>query len=311
MSSSLEPVARRTRRNRRTILTLRALRATFVAASLALIAPLHAAAPNAFVWKATGKGTTVYLAGSIHMLPKEAYPLNPAFERAFTDADLLVEEVDLAEMLGPEVQMQTLMRGMLPPGQTLEKVLTPTTYAALNKAATDVGAPVEALQRLKPWMIALTLEGLELHNAGFDPELGLDMHFYKLAKSTGKSVQGLETVDYQISRFDDMTMEQQDRLLAESIKEMTTERESVTKLTDAWKSGDAAAVEKVVLADLKADPTLYQRLLVERNRNWLPKIEALFARKTHALVLVGAAHLVGSDGLITLLKAKGYTVEQM
>src|SRR5262245_22470311 len=96
--------------------------------ALAVLAPLYAAAPASFVWKATGKGTTVYLAGSIHMLPKDAYPLSPSFERAFTDSDLLVEEVDLAEMLGPEVQMQTLMRGMLPPGQTLEKVLTPATF---------------------------------------------------------------------------------------------------------------------------------------------------------------------------------------
>src|SRR5689334_15510961 len=76
-------------------------------AALLLIAQLHAAPATSFVWKATGKGATVYLAGSIHMLPQDAYPLHPAFERAFTDADLLVEEVDLAEMLGPEVQMQT------------------------------------------------------------------------------------------------------------------------------------------------------------------------------------------------------------
>jgi uncharacterized protein YbaP (TraB family) len=276
-----------------------------------LLAPLHAAPATSFVWKATGRGATVYIAGSIHMLAPEAYPLNPAFERAFTDSDLLVEEVDLAEMMAPDAQMQTLMRGMLPSGQTLEKVLRPATLTALNKAAADVGAPVEALARLKPWMIALTLEGLELHKAGFDPELGLDMHFYNLARSGGKSVQGLESVAYQISRFDELTMEQQDRLLAESIKEMTTERESVAKLTDAWRAGDAAAVERIVLADLETDPLLYQRLLVERNRNWLPKIEALFARKGRALVLVGAAHLVGRDGLVAMLKARGYTLEQL
>ena len=278
--------------------------------AVARLAPLAAAPGQSFVWKAVGKGTTVYLAGSIHMLTPDAYPLNPAFERAFTDADLLVEEVDLAEMMGPDVQMQTLMRGMLPPGQTLENVVAPATLALLNKAAADVGAPLEALQRLKPWMIALTLEGLELHKAGFDPELGLDMHFYNLARKGGKTVQGLETVEYQISRFDDMTFEQQDRLLAESLKEMSTEKASVTRPTDAWKAGDAGAVERIVLADLKADPFLYQRLLVERNKNWIPKIEALFARKGHALVLVGAAHLVGSDGLVAMLKAKGYTVEQ-
>jgi uncharacterized protein YbaP (TraB family) len=283
---------------------------TIVVLTIALLVPLGAAPAQSFVWKATGNGTVVYLAGSIHMLTPDAYPLHPAFERAFTEADVLLEEVDIAEMTGPEVQMKTLMRGMLPPGQTLDKVLTPATLALLNTSAADVGAPMEALQRLKPWMIALTLEGLELHKAGYDPELGLDMHFYKLAKKAGKSVQGLETVEFQISRFDEMTFEQQDRMLAEALKEMRTEKTSVTKLTDAWKNGDAAAVERIVLTDLKADPFLYQRLLVERNKNWLPKIEALFARKSRALVLVGAAHLVGPDGLVAMLKAKGYTVEQ-
>jgi len=85
----------------------------------------------------------------------------------------------------------------------------------------------------------------------------------------------------------------------------------MTKLVEAWRSGDAATVEKIVLADLKAEPVLYQRLLVERNRNWMPKLEALFARPKHALVVVGAAHLVGPDGLLAALRAKGYTVEQL
>jgi uncharacterized protein YbaP (TraB family) len=284
---------------------------TITVFTIALLAPLGAAPAPSFVWKATGtNGASVYLAGSIHMLTPDAYPLSAAFERAYTESDVLVEEVDIAEMTGTEVQMKTLMRGMLPPGQTLDKVLAPATVTLLNKAATDVGAPMEALQRLKPWMIALTLEGLELQKAGFNPELGLDMHFYNLAKKGGKTVQGLETVEYQISRFDEMTYEQQDRMLAESLKEMGTEKANVTKLTDAWKSGNAAAVERIVLGDLKADPFLYQRLLVERNKNWLPKIEAFFTNKTRALVLVGAAHLVGPDGLVAMLRAKGYKVEQ-
>jgi len=70
-------------------------------------------------------------------------------------------------------------------------------------------------------------------------------------------------------------------------------------------------VERIVLADLKADPQMYQRLLVDRNRNWLPKLEALFIRRGHAFVVVGAAHLVGPDGLLTMLRAKGYQVEQL
>src|SRR5262245_22569933 len=204
-----------------------------VVVTLALIAPLAAAPGQSFVWKATRNGSVVYLAGSIHMLAPDAYPLHPAFERAFTESDLLVEEVDIGEMLGPEVQMKTLMRGMLPPAQTLDKVLTPETLALLNKAAGDVGAPLEALQRLKPWMIALTIEGLELRKAGFDPELGLDMRFYQMARKASKSVQGLETVDYQISRFDNITLAQQDRLLAGSINERRSDRDHVKTHTEA------------------------------------------------------------------------------
>jgi uncharacterized protein YbaP (TraB family) len=108
-----------------------------------------------------------------------------------------------------------------------------------------------------------------------------------------------------------MTMEQQDRMLAQTLKELETETATVGTLGDAWKTGNVAALEKIALADLKSDPLMYQRLLVERNRNWMPKIEALFARRGRALVVVGAAHLIGSDGLLAMLKAKGYTVEQL
>lgn len=285
------------------------LRLLVVVVALALLVPVHAQSHN-FLWKASGKGSVVYLAGSIHLLSPEFYPLNPVFDNAFRDSDLLVEEVDFGEMLGPDSQMQALMRGMLPAGQTIDKVLSPATLALVNKTAKELGAPLDALQRFKPWMLALTLEGLELANAGFDPNLGLDKHFYDLAKEGGKAIQGLETVEYQLSRLDGMTPEQQDRMLAQTLKEIDTEKASVAKLTTAWKSGDTKTMEQLVLGNLKSEPALYERLLVERNKNWLPKLEALFSRKGRALVLVGAAHLVGPDGLVAMLKAKGYTVEQ-
>jgi uncharacterized protein len=278
--------------------------------ALALLAPIHAAGHN-FLWKATGRGGVVYLVGSVHMLTPAYYPLDPALESAFKDSDLLVEEVDLAEMLAPEAQLQILTRGMLPSDQTLEHVLSPPTYALVNKTAGGLGAPMEALRRFKPWMLAVALEGLVLQQGGFDPNLGLDKHFYDLAQAGAKPVQGLETAEYQLSRFDDMTMAQQDRFLADTINELDTEKASVSTLAVAWKAGNAPMVEQIVLADLKRDPVMYQRLLVERNRNWLPKLDALFGRPGHAFVVVGAAHLIGPDGLLQMLAAKGYRVEQM
>jgi uncharacterized protein YbaP (TraB family) len=279
--------------------------------AFALLVVAQAAQAKTFAWKATGKGGTIYLMGSIHVMSESFYPLDPALEAAFKDSDLLVEEVDLAQMLDPMAQMSILTRGMLPSNQSLDKVVSPATLALVQKATGDLGPSAGPLMRFKPWMLAITLQGMELMKAGFDPALGLDQHFYDQAKDGGKAVQGLETVEYQISRFDEMTMEQQDRMLAETLKELATETAMVGKLGDAWKAGDVATIERMALADIKSDPLMYQRLLVERNKNWMPKIEALFARPGKALVVVGAAHLVGPDGLIAMLKAKGYSIQQL
>jgi uncharacterized protein len=278
--------------------------------AVACLAQLEAAPARNFIWKATGKQGAIYLVGSVHLLTKDFYPLSPALETAYKSSDLLVEEVDMGEMLAPGAQMQLLSRGLLSGDQSLDKVLTPATYALLAKRLGEVGAPVEALKRMKPWMIALTLEALQWQKAGFDSDLGLDKHFYDQARQDGKEVMGLETVDYQISRFDEMSMELQDHLLAETIKGIDTEQSNMTKLIESWRLGDAPAVERIVLKDLQQETQLYQRLLVERNKNWMPKLEALFSRKRPAFVVVGAAHLVGPDGLLTMLKAKGYTLEQ-
>ena len=287
----------------------RALRS--VAIVLALLMVATAAQAKTFAWKATGKGGVVYLVGSVHLLSKDFYPLNPAIEAAYKDADLLVEEVDMAEMLAPAAQFGVLTRGMLPSTTPLDKVISPATYALVVKRANDLGVPVEPFKLLKPWMVALMLVQVEWQKAGFDPELGMDKHFYDQAKADGKKTEGLETADYQISRLDDMTLEQQEHLLSESLKDLDAETANMARLVESWRAGDAPGVERIVLSELKQEPLLYQRLLVERNRNWMPKIEALFARPRHALVVVGAAHLVGPDGLIAMLKAKGYTIEQM
>jgi uncharacterized protein YbaP (TraB family) len=281
-------------------------------ALLLLVSPLYSAPPRNLIWKATGGGpAVVYFVGSVHVLTKDYYPLNPALEDAFRDASLLVEEADFRDLLSPDSQLTLLTRGMLPQGQSLQKVLSPGTYAAVSKRLANLGMPIGPLQRFKPWLLALTLMSTEWRSAGFDPALGLDKHFYDRATADGKEIRALETVDYQISRFDQLTMDEQDHLLMESLNELDTEQGNITTLADAWRAGDAPAVERVVLKAVKDDPQMYQRLLVERNRNWLPVLESFFDRRGTTFVVVGAAHLVGPDGLLALLKAKGYRLEQL
>ncbi|MGE3958872.1 MAG: TraB/GumN family protein [Vicinamibacterales bacterium] len=269
------------------------------------------AAPASFLWRITGpKGGTVFLAGSLHLLSNEYYPLAPAFDEAFAQADLLVEEVHLEEMLAPGSQMLMLQRGMMPAGQTLDSVVSPDTMEAVRAKTAELGLPLQPLQLFKPWALALTLQGMEWQKSGFNGELGLDRHFYDRAQKAGIAVQGLETLEFQIGQFDALPMPLQDRLLRQTLQEMDKAGDSLEALARGWKAGDAPAIERLVLAELKAEPEMYQRLLVARNTNWLPKLEALFARPKPAFVVVGAAHLVGSDGLLALLTARGYTVTQ-
>ena len=277
-----------------------------------LLAAPAAAPAKSFGWKATKGSGTVYLVGSVHLLTKDFYPLSGALESAFASSDLLVEEVDYGEALAS--QLQILSRAILPTGQSLDTVLSRETLALVNKRLaqpTGLPLPPQVLKQLKPWMLAITLLESEWAKAGFDAELGLDKHFYDRAIREKKAVRGLETAEFQISRLDELPMPLQDRFLAETLKDIDAELASISSLVTAWKNGDVDAIERLTMQDLKEEPIIYERLLVERNRNWLPQIEALFARASPALVVVGAAHLVGPDGLLKMLQGKGYRIEQL
>src|SRR5260370_30504517 len=153
-------------------------------------------------------------------------------------------------------------------------------------------------------MVALMLVQTEWQKAGFDPELGLDKHFYDQAKAEGKTTQGLETADYQISRLDDMTMEQQEHLLSESLKDLDAEKANMARLVESWRAGDAPGVERIVLSELEQEPLLYQRLLVGRNRNWVPKTRGPFRRPRPPLAVAPPANLWGPHGLSPVLQAQ-------
>src|SRR5262245_55334870 len=262
------------------------------------------------LWKASNRQGVMYLVGSVHLLTKDYYPLSPTLDAAFNESDLLVEEIDLGDTDALDA-LKLMTRSQLPAGESLDKLLGSATYGRVAKRFAGLGIPIEPLKRFKPWTLALMLSQLEWAKAGFDPALGLDQHFFDRAKKSGKTVRGLETVEFQLSRFDGLSLDQQARLLVQTIDEIESETTNVVKLVDAWKTGDVVTLEKMAMADVDKDPLLYNRLLVERNRNWMPVIESLFNRPGRAFIVVGAAHLIGPDGLVQMLKAKGYTVEQL
>jgi uncharacterized protein len=266
---------------------------------------------NQFMWKVEGPGgSSTYLLGSLHILAAEFYPLSATINKAFAESKTLVEEVDLDEMNDPMVMMAALSKAMLSDGRTLDQVIAPEVYAEVKKRAEKAGLPMMAIQRMKPWLVAITLMAPTLQAAGFKPELGIDKHFFDRAKDSGMKRQGLETMAFQLEQLDSMPAKLQEDLLRTTMEDLDKEVAGVKDMAQAWSFGNVAAMEKMTLEEMKEAPELYQRMLVQRNLNWIPHVEACIKQNSSCFIVVGAAHLVGPDGLPTLLAKKGYKVTQ-
>lgn len=280
-------------------------------ALLLVAAPLAGQTGKNFLWKVEDQsGSVAYLLGSLHVLTPEWYPLSATINKAFADSKTLVEEVDIDETNDPAVMMSALAKAMLTDGRTLDQIVSPEVYSEVTRRAEKSGLPMIAIQRMKPWLVAITLMGPTLQAAGFKPELGVDRHFFDRAKVLGMKRQALETLPYQLDRFDQLPPKLQEDLLKTTMEDLDTEVTGVKDMAQAWSIGNVDSIEKLTLASLQESPELYKRLLLERNLNWIPHVEACLNEKAGCFIVVGAAHLVGPDGLPTLLAKKGYKVAQ-
>ncbi|HUR06790.1 MAG TPA: TraB/GumN family protein, partial [Nonomuraea sp.] len=264
-----------------------------------------------FVWRvAKNDAPVAWLVGSVHVLKSDAYPLPDVFQKAFRESGVLIEEVDLGAANDMAAVMPAASKALLTGGATLGQLLDRETYALVESKAAAAGVPMLLLERVKPWMVAMTLSVPALRQAGFDPALGLDQHFFDRAQADKRPVRGLETVAYQIDRLDGLSLEVQIAMLKAVLSDVDTQVAAVGEIVAAWRAGDVAALEQVLLQEFRESPAVYQRLLVERNEAWTPKIAACAAEPRPCLVVVGGAHLVGPDSVVALLRRAGFTVEQ-
>jgi uncharacterized protein YbaP (TraB family) len=279
--------------------------------SLAELAARRSATPSRhLVWRVARDGRTVaYLVGSIHLLTQYAYPLPPIFDTIWAETRVLVEEVDFGEAADSSTAAGAAAGALLPEGQTLKTLLDAATYARVTEKAVSAGMPMVLLDRMKPWLVAMTLMVPELQHAGFDPAKGLDRHFFERAKTDGRPVRGLETTAYQLERMNGLPLGLQVDMLKAYLDDMDQQVQSLQALVRGWRTGDVAALEALLLKEFRDSPEVYQRLLVERNRNWVPKISECAAAQP-CMVVVGGAHLLGPDSVVALLTRAGFTVEQ-
>jgi uncharacterized protein len=294
---------------RRLMLLALAMAAGVVLAAPAVAQTTRAAGARSFLWKVQGQTGLLYLAGSVHALSADIYPLNPAFQRAFDASDTLVEEIDLGEATQLTSSLMLLGKGVFQDGRTFDQVVSKETAALVNSRLKDT-LPPEMIRSLKPWMVDMMLTAVAMQKEGLDAALGLDKHFYDRAKTAGKRILGLETAESQIDRLDQLPIAVQEQMLLSTLKDIDTQQGNLRSIVASWQRGDAAGLEKLLLASFTDYRAAYDSLLVERNRNWMPQLEACLTRRSSCFVVVGAAHLVGPDGLLRMLQRKGYRIEQ-
>ena len=243
----------------------------------------------------------------MHALPKEHAELPAQLERAYGAAKMVVLEVDLDDMDPFDALRFIASNGTLPEDQALKDVVG-GDYGRVVALATSLGVPEAAIEKYEPWAAALVLTQVAITRTGFDPQFGIDMQITERARADGKPVDGLETVIDQLEVFDSRTFAEQTRFLLDSADDAARLDQDLAKLVAAWRAGDLRALEKEFRKERAKSPALYDALLGARNRKWMPKIEALLQGDEDYLVLVGTLHYVGRDGLLSLLRKKGYTV---
>lgn len=291
------------------------------ASVLAADAPKATGAPVPLLWKVSDKDNAVYLLGSFHLLRPGDYPLSSDADAAFADAERVLFELSPEEMRSPALPQLMAQAAIRTDGKTLQQDLDAETWVRFeawgrtNQATLrQMGLSPQMLTVFEPWFIAVTISIVEMTKQGLDPKLGLDNHFMDQALAAGKPTGGLERAQEQIAVLDGMDATEQRQFLAESLQEAEKGAAETQRLHAAWRRGDAEELWNGMVADMRTQyPRLYQRINVDRNDAWVPKIRRILGQPgdDDALVVVGALHLLGDDGVVEKLRARGYQVERI
>jgi uncharacterized protein YbaP (TraB family) len=277
--------------------------------------------PVPLLWKVSDGDNELYLLGSFHLLKPGDYPLSHDVDLAFDDAESLVFELSPAEMSSPALAQAMAQAALRTDGKPLSHelpepmLLQLQAWTKANAATLDaMGLHGDMLLAFDAWFVGLTISIIEMRKQGLDPEQGLDKHFMTRAEKAGKAAVGLEKGREQIAIFDGMSKVEQLQFLEEALSEAHKAGTEIERLHRAWRQGDAAQLWQSLAVEMRdKHPKLYQRINVARNDAWVPKLQAMLDRPgtDDTLVVVGTLHLLGDDGVVEKLRAKGYRVERV
>ncbi len=263
------------------------------------------------------KGNQVaLLMGTIHVGRPEFYPLPAAQLSRIEKVDAIVLEADVTDTARAIAATQKY--AVYPPGEAgLDTRLPAALKGRIEVIAARNQLDVTPLWRMKPWMLANVFALFEAAQAGYMPALSVEAYLTRLARQHNKSVLELESIEQQFQLFERAPMSTQVAFLEDAVKAVETNaaRREINRIAQAWEAGDRAALERL-LADMRAQTSVGARftvdtVLIGRHPDMVARIESMMRDGKNYLFAVGSLHLVGPDGLVELLRARGYTVTQL
>ena len=267
------------------------------------------------IWEVRSPTTTVYLFGTIHVGARKMYPLSPAVEHAYAASRLLALEADPTDQA---VALAAIQHSAYAPPDNLAKHISPALMEDVKKAAPALGLPIEYARAMRPHLLSMTMAMMEIGREGYDPSLGLDMHFARRAKQEGKSIIELESIPGQLALLDSFSPDLQEAMLRATVDSIGdgSLANDLRDLVSAWTTGDANGLATQLDKETEGlSPAqvaeMRERLYDARNREMADKIVAMLAGNDTVFVAVGAGHLLGSAGFVELLRQKGYALKRL
>jgi len=257
------------------------------------------------LWKIADKDTTIWLFGTIHILPPGVDWYRGPVEQALTGSDTLVIEV--ADPSGAATVSSMARLALSEPPTNLREGLSPADRKAYEDALAKLHLPAGAFDANDPWYAAVMVSLLPLLQQGFGTMNGAETQLVSEAKARGMKQVGLETAEYQLGLFDGLPADVQRKYLAEIVRNLPEIPKEVEAMVSAWKAGKADDLARLMNED-ESDPRLMKVLLTDRNRTWSKWIEARMKQPGTVFVAVGAGHMAGKDSVLSMLKADRFKV---
>ena len=289
---------------------------TSVALALGSFSPAHAepqvsesTAEGPAMWKVADEDTTIYLFGTVHLLPKDVEWFSGDIENALASADTLVTEIVDTDLNDPAMQQKTMALGLYTDGTSLRSVMDNEERATYEAALGSLGLPPGAFDQFEPWLAGLTLSVLPLMQAGYQAESGVEK-VIEAKFGPDRTREGLETVDYQLGVFDGLPEDTQLEFLISSAEYSQKLVPMMNEMVGEWLDGDADGLAVLMNEGLK-DEALAEALLYQRNRNWVDWIDTRLDTPGTVFVAVGAGHLAGKGSVQDYLTQRGITVTRV